>query len=362
MHMAVTGENQLGSYLRACRTKLDPATFGFSLTRRRTPGLRREEVAQRAHVSATWYTWLEQGRGGAPSPETLERIAAALTLTDVEREHLFLLALGRPPAMHYQPPEGVTPRLQRVLDALTWNPAFVKTSTWDVVAWNRAAAAVLTDYGKLPPAQRNILRLMFLDPRVRARQPDWQGVAQFVVATFRADIARAGASRQVEALVDELSRRSPEFASMWRGHDVRAHGGGNKRMRDAQGGELAMEYSTFAVDGRPDLGMIVYSPHPHIDRTTCMKTPCTIPTGEPDVQTRPIRHVQTRHAQRQAARLRRDAACGARRVRAAEGSRSRARGFARSRRPRRGPHRHQRLLWSARHQPDHPRGAASLPR
>ena len=263
--MAVTSDNQLGSYLKACRTKLDPATFGFPLARRRTPGLRREEVAQRAHVSATWYTWLEQGRGGAPSPDALERIAGALMLTDVEREHLFLLALGRPPAAHYQPPEGVTPRLQRVLDALTCCPAIVKTSTWDVVAWNRAAAAVLTDYGKLPPEQRNILRRLFLDPHARARQPDWPGVAQFIVATFRADIARAGASRQVEALVEELSQRSPEFASMWRGHDVRAHGGGNKRMRDAQGGELVLEYSTFAVDGRPDLGMIVYNPATEAD-------------------------------------------------------------------------------------------------
>ncbi|HWG66871.1 MAG TPA: hypothetical protein VN662_05600, partial [Rhodanobacteraceae bacterium] len=120
--------------------------------------------------------------------------------------------------------------------------------------------AVLTDYGRLPPTQRNILRLMFLDPHVRARQPDWQGVAQFVVATFRADVARAGASQQVEALVDELSRHSPEFVALWRRHDVRAFGEGTKRLRDAQGGELALEYSTFAVDGRPDLGMILYNP------------------------------------------------------------------------------------------------------
>lgn len=260
MDARVTTENELGAYLKACRAKLDPTSFGFPLTRRRTPGLRREEVAQRAHVSATWYTWLEQGRGGAPSAAALARIAHALALTEAEREHLFLLALGRPPPTHYQPPEGVTPRLQRVLDALTLSPAFVKTSTWDVVAWNRAAAAVLTDYGRLPPTQRNILRLMFLDPHVRARQPDWQGVAQFVVATFRADVARAGASQQVEALVDELSRHSPEFVALWRRHDVRAFGEGTKRLRDAQGGELALEYSTFAVDGRPDLGMIVYNP------------------------------------------------------------------------------------------------------
>src|SRR5579871_1660755 len=116
-------ENRLGTYLKDRRTRLDPAAFGFPLTRRRTAGLRREEVAQRANVSATWYTWLEQGRGGAPSADVVDRIARALMLTEVEREHLFLLALGRPPEVRYQAVEGVSPRLQRVLDALELIPA-----------------------------------------------------------------------------------------------------------------------------------------------------------------------------------------------------------------------------------------------
>jgi transcriptional regulator with XRE-family HTH domain len=122
-------DNLLGTYLRDRRAKLDPVALGFPLTRRRTPGLRREEVAQRANVSATWYTWLEQGRGGAPSADVLDRIARALMLTDIEREHLFLIGLGRPPEVHYQAAEGVTPRLQRVLDSLQLSPAIVKTST-----------------------------------------------------------------------------------------------------------------------------------------------------------------------------------------------------------------------------------------
>jgi transcriptional regulator with XRE-family HTH domain len=258
--MAAVRDNLLGSYLKDRRAKLDPAAFGLPAARRRTPGLRREEVAQRAHVSATWYTWLEQGRGGAPSGRVLDQIARALMLTEPEREHLFLLALGRPPEVRYQAVEGVTPRLQRVLDAFTASPALVKTSTWDVVAWNRAATAVLADYAALPPEQRNILRLMFLDPRVRAAQPDWESVARFVVAVFRADAARAGASREMEALVAELSRRSPEFAAMWRDHDVRSYGEGTKTLRHPNAGLIALEYSAFAVDGRPDLGMVVYNP------------------------------------------------------------------------------------------------------
>src|ERR1041384_553969 len=105
--------DRLGSYLKGRRTRLDPAALGFPAGRRRTPGLRREEVAQRANISPTWYTWLEQGRGGAPSADVLNRIAAALMLTDIEREHVFLLGLARPPEVRYKAAEGVTPRLQR---------------------------------------------------------------------------------------------------------------------------------------------------------------------------------------------------------------------------------------------------------
>ena len=253
-------DNRLGNYLKDRRARLDPAAFGLPLTRRRTPGLRREEVAQRAHVSATWYTWLEQGRGGAPSADVLDRIAGALMLTQVEREHLFLLGLGRPPEVQYQTSDGVSPRLQKVLDALELNPAIVKTPTWDVIAWNKAAAAVLTDYSKLPPGKRNILRIIFGDPQSRARQSSWEDVARFVVAAFRADAARLGASDQVEMLVSELSAQSPDFAAMWRENDVRDFGEGTKQMQLPRGGSVGLEFSSFAVAGRPDLGLVIYSP------------------------------------------------------------------------------------------------------
>jgi transcriptional regulator with XRE-family HTH domain len=258
--MQAEADNRLGVYLKDRRAKLDPASFGLPLTRRRTPGLRREEVAQRAHVSATWYTWLEQGRGGAPSADVLDRIARALMLTEVEREHLFLLGLGRRPDVRYRATEGVSLRLQRVLDSLELSPALIKTPTWDVVAWNRAAAVVLTDYGALPPGERNILRLMFGNARVRAAQTDWEGVARFVVAAFRADVIRAGAAGSIQALVDDLMRLSPEFAAMWQDNDVRIYGEGSKQLHHPVAGLLAMEYSAFAVDGRPDLTMVVYNP------------------------------------------------------------------------------------------------------
>ena len=258
--MPLANENPLGTYLKDRRRKLDPAALGFPLTRRRTPGLRREEVAQRANVSTTWYTWLEQGRGGAPSASVLERIAHALMLTEIEREHIFLLALGRQPEVRYQAVGGVTPRLQRVLDALEYSPAMVKTFTWDIVAWNRAAAAVLGDGKEMAPEQRNILRRIFCDPQVRARQTDWESVARFAVGAFRADAARAGASKEVEALVGELSRLSPEFAAIWRDNEVREHGEAIKYLQHPQVGLIGLEYSAFAVDGRPDLSMVIYHP------------------------------------------------------------------------------------------------------
>lgn len=260
--------NRLGAYLRDRRARLDPAAFGFTVGRRRTTGLRREEVAQRANISSTWYTWLEQGRGGAPSADVLDRIAAGLMLTEPEREHLFLLGLGRPPEVRYRPVDGVTPRLQRVLDALEVSPAIIKTAMWDVIAWNRAAAALFTDYSKLAREDRNILRLMFGNSHVRAAQEDWQSVARSAVGAFRADVARAGAGEEITRLIDELSRTSAEFAAMWRDNEVVAHGEGVKRLHHPHAGLIELEFSSFAVDGRPELGMIVYNPASpaHADR------------------------------------------------------------------------------------------------
>jgi len=250
----------LAAYLRELRIRLDPAALGYAGGRRRTPGLRREEVAERAGISANWYSWLEQGRGGAPSADALDRLAAALLLTDVEREHLFLLGLGRPPEVRYQPPAGATPRLQRVLDALDTCPALIRTATWDVIAWNRAAAAVLCDYGALALAERNVLRLMFLDPRRRATDLDWESGARIMVGAFRGEAARTGAAATVRPLVDELCAKIPEFATMWRDSEIHGTCEGLKRLRHPELGDLALEFSAFAVDGRPDLVMLLYTP------------------------------------------------------------------------------------------------------
>jgi transcriptional regulator with XRE-family HTH domain len=254
-------DNALGGFLRDRRARLDPAAFGIPLARRRTPGLRREEVAQRANVSATWYTWLEQGRGGAASADVLDRIARALMLTEAEREHLFLLGLGRPPETRYRAADSISPRLQGVLDALPYSAAYIKTPMWDIIAWNRAASKVLTDYGALPPERRNILRLMFGAKHVRAKQADWRRITRFVVATFRADVVRAGAVAEVEGLVAELCAMSAEFAALWRENNVQSgYGDHPKRIEHPTAGWIALDYCAFAVDGRPDLQLVVYNP------------------------------------------------------------------------------------------------------
>jgi transcriptional regulator with XRE-family HTH domain len=259
-------ENLLGTFLKDRRARLDPVALGFGLTRRRTPGLRREEVALRANVSTTWYTWLEQGREGMPSADVLERLVKALDLSHAEREHMFLIAQSRPPKIKPELAADVPPRLQTVLDSLEFSPAIIKTSMWDIVAWNRAASIVLTDYGALVPADRNVMRLLFCNPKIRARSPYWESQAKLVVAAFRLQSARAGCNKAMQQLVDELSEASPEFAELWQQNDVGDYAEGTKHINHPLIGPLALEYSSFAVEGQSDLELLVYTPATPADK------------------------------------------------------------------------------------------------
>ncbi len=250
----------LGMFLRDRRARIDPVSLGFRSSRRRTPGLRREEVAHRAHISSAWYMCLEQGRGGAPSVDVLNRLAEALLLTEAEREHLFIIGLGRAPEHQYKRPESIEPRLQRVLDQLTPAPAFIKTATWDVVAWNRAATVLMPNLGSLSAKERNTLRLLFLDPEAKKLYYDWEGVARTAVAAFRADVARSGAMVAVASLVDELLRCSAPFRSMWHSNDVSSLVHTTKDLKHPTLGKLTFQASMFGVDGRQDLTMLVFLP------------------------------------------------------------------------------------------------------
>ncbi len=248
----------LGSFLRDRRARLLPAKGGEQ--RRRTPGLRREEVATRAHVSVTWYTWLEQGRGGPASDEVLERLAAALALDTADREFMFLLAQQRPPPLRPAPPSVVTPALQRVLDGLAGSPAIVKTPAWDIVAWNAAAAAVLTDYAALPVGDRNVLRTLFNKAGARASLPDWEADARFALAAFRVDAARAGDCAEAAALAAELQASSADFRRLWAENETSSHYVGQKRIQRPDVGTIALEYQALSVDSAAGLSMVVFTP------------------------------------------------------------------------------------------------------
>lgn len=258
--MPMSSDQSLGDFLKSRRVRLDPVALGYSAQRRRTPGLRREEVAQRANISATWYTWLEQGRGGAPSADVLNRISRALMLTEMEREHAFLLGIGRPPEPRFKEDEGVDYRLQRVLDAFEHTPALVKTAVWDIVAWNEAATIVFRDCSAQDPEQRNILRLIFTEEFQSRFIEGWEELARFVLATFRSDVLRTGASSQVRALIEELKETSPRFREFWEEKEVGSDGLVPKRVHETPVGPIELEGSMFTAFGRPDLTVIVYCP------------------------------------------------------------------------------------------------------
>jgi transcriptional regulator with XRE-family HTH domain len=253
----------LGGFLRDRRARLQPEAPPAG--RRRTPGLRREEVALRAGVSVTWYTWLEQGRGGPPSDEVLERLARALELDRPGREMLFLLAQQRPPPIQARATPQVSEPVRHVLDSMATSPAFVRTAAWDIVAWNAAAEAVLGDYGDMEPHERNVLRRLFGDPKMREILPDWEKVVRFAVAVFRVDVARVGGWPDVEALVEELSASSADFRRLWAETEVMGHPGGVKRFQHPVAGQLGLEYSAFGIEGGEGLTMLVYTPASRAD-------------------------------------------------------------------------------------------------
>lgn len=181
-------------------------------------------------------------------------------MTDAEREHLFLIGLGRAPESRYKRPDGIEPRLQRVLDKLSPAPAFIKTATWDVVAWNEAATVIWPNMGQNAGYRRNTLRMVFHDPDAQTLYFDWEAIARLAVAGFRSDVARAGAMVEVAAMVDELSRSSPAFKAMWQDNDVSDSAHAVKDLRHPVLGRISIEASTFGVDGRQDLTMMVFLP------------------------------------------------------------------------------------------------------
>jgi transcriptional regulator with XRE-family HTH domain len=250
-----------GDFLRSRRERLAPASVGLpDGFRRRTPGLRREEVAMLAGVGTTWYTWLEQGRDVRPSPAVLTALADTLLLDAAERRHLFILNDRPPPETETTDPGQVSEPLRRMLASLTQQPAYVVGKRWDVLAWNRAAAMLFGDYGKLQGDERNIMHLVFANGEHRKLLVDWETVARMSLAMFRSDNARYAGDPDFERLVATLKKTSPEFGQWWQRHEVLRPLIGHKRICHPEQGLMAFEHTSLTVSEHSDMRLVVYTP------------------------------------------------------------------------------------------------------
>jgi transcriptional regulator with XRE-family HTH domain len=248
----------LGDFLRARREALEPAALGLPAGgRRRTPGLRREEAAQLACLSTTWYTWLEQGRDVSVSPAALARLAAALRLDLAARRYLFELAGRLDPLPEPGHPADPPPALAACVAAIG-APAYVLDRAWTARLWNRPAERLFA--GWLDQPAPNLLRFVFLSDAARRLIPDWRERARRVLAEFRADCAAHLDDPAVRALLAALRAGNADFAALWDLHGVTGREGGRRDFRHPEDGPRAFDQTTFAVAGRPDLKLVVLTP------------------------------------------------------------------------------------------------------
>lgn len=252
---------EFGAFLRSRREKLHPAEIGLpSSARRRTPGLRREEVAMATGIGTTWYTWLEQGRDVKPSAEVLERLSDTLRLSLPEKRHLYLIA-GRPlPSCTVPMQETVDARLRRLIDGFHMQPAQIVGRRWDILAWNDAATAVFGDYGALPLPERNVVYQTFLNPERRQRMEDWEPIARMILGHFRMDSAKHFDDPGFAELIAILNAESEEFRAWWPKRDVVRLLFGTKHFQHPIVGRMSFEYTSLSPDDGSDMRILVYQP------------------------------------------------------------------------------------------------------
>ncbi|MFI9161355.1 helix-turn-helix transcriptional regulator [Kitasatospora aureofaciens] len=259
--------SSLGDYLRARRALVSPADAGLPETgRRRVPGLRREEVAELVGLSTDYYVRLEQGRADRPSDEVLDALGRALRLGPAERAHLYDLA--RPPrraaakAATAGRGEALRPALRQIVEAIPVTPALIMNDRNDVLAWNRPAAALIADFPRLAPPERNMARRIFLDPDAREVHLDWDEAARTTVGILRMAAGRHPHDPELVRLVGELSLGSETFRRLWAGHHVHEKTHGPKRFRHPSVGEVTLDYETFHVPGAAHHLLVVYTAPP----------------------------------------------------------------------------------------------------
>jgi len=253
---------ELADFLRTKRASLRPEDVGLpDGGRRRTPGLRREEVALLAGVGATWYTWLEQGRDVRASLEVLEAVSRALRLTPAERAHVILLGRGEQASPCKAPAEEVPPTLRRLVENLGPGPAYLLGRRWDYLAWNQSFERVFGWEPGSAPLSRNHVWLWFMDPTRRTLcSGDWATSARLLVAKFRADSARNIGDPAFEELISALNSSSPEFRKLWKRHEVAGSGLGRKELNHPVVGPLAFDHAVFNHGDAGEQRLVLYSP------------------------------------------------------------------------------------------------------
>ena len=264
----------LADFLKNQRDRLQPETVGLKrLNRRRTPGLRREEVAMLAGISTEWYTWLEQARDINVSQETLENIAEALRLEPNETEYILLLA-GCQPSTITAKNSTISPQLQRVLDRLEYTPAYIIGRRWDILGWNEASTIVFGDFSQLTGIERNCLWQTFLGS-IKEIMVDWSQHAKAELDTFRASQARYShySCKWIEQFIDSLKQASPEFKNWWQEHDVKDWDSGIKHFKHPIHERLSFEHNAFQIADRSfnDLKLVTYVPLPNTDTLAKIK-------------------------------------------------------------------------------------------
>src|SRR5437867_2954897 len=260
-----TDQNELGAFLRARRSELSPSDVDLPEggRQRRVAGLRREEVAQLAAISADYYTRLEQGRI-RPSAPVLGSLARVLRLDDDQRTYLYEVAGTNAASAksRRRAPQRIKPHLQRVLDHITDTPAIVMTPTHDILAWNPLAAALMVDFGEIPERERNFMRLLFTDPRLRSLYPEWEELARAVVSYMRMEAARKPDDPRPAELVADLPIRDAQFRQWWAGTHVAVKRRGTRTYDHPVVGEITLEWDALTSDAEPDQQLIVFTPEP----------------------------------------------------------------------------------------------------
>jgi transcriptional regulator with XRE-family HTH domain len=254
-------DRQRAEFLRSCRARIKPSDLGLPLPqRRRTEGLRREDVAALSGVSVSWYTWLEQGRDMRVSDEVLERICHTFRLSEDERIYLFSLVQHRPPRLHRDLRFEAPLEIVRMINGVT-APAVVMNLRWDVLAWNQLNSIFFRDYGTTPASERNLVEILFTRPSYYEDPQEFENMARRVLAKLRVDYSKSGDDPRFESLIRRLNTVSPLFRRLWRTPEINVRSYGIHRFRHPRYGELAFEHTSYVPDGHPTVRVVICMPN-----------------------------------------------------------------------------------------------------